>query len=157
MPFSLLVLCQIRTGANDVCDTFNIFVAKPAMCSFAGLVNAILHRISSNSLLLCRAKLNFTLFSSPFLNHSLLLLSLWYSVSLTNCPWRVFSSTLSISFLSCSHWLCIFPSCVQLLQSRLGPPYSVMHTLIDFIFPPRHSPRHLPDLFLDHSESVASV
>ena len=30
-------------GANDVCDTFNIFVLKPATWSFTGFVNAILY------------------------------------------------------------------------------------------------------------------
>ena len=71
-------------------------------------------------------------------------------------PWQIvlrFASALSIgflSFLSCSHWQCIFPSWFQLLQSWLGPPYSVLHALLDCISPPRHCPRHLPALFLSH-------
>ena len=63
------------------------------------------------------------------------------------------TSTLSISFLSflsCSHEQCAFPSWVQLLQSWLGPHYSVLHTLIDCISSPQHSPRQLPDRFLHH-------
>ena len=35
--------CQIRVGANDVCDTFNIFDEKPAAWSFAGLVSTVIH------------------------------------------------------------------------------------------------------------------
>ena len=72
MPFSLLVLCQIRAGANDMCDTFNIFIAKPATWSFTGLVNTIyfteLLLIASS----CAAKRRLLIspFSSPFLNHS---------------------------------------------------------------------------------------
>ena len=72
MPFSVLVLCQIRAGANDMCDTFNISIAKPATWSFTGLVNTIyfteLLLIASS----CAAKrrLLISLFSSPFLNHS---------------------------------------------------------------------------------------
>ena len=35
-------------------------------------------------------RLSVSLFSSPFLNHSYLLLSLWHAVSLTNCPCSTF-------------------------------------------------------------------
>ena len=141
MPFSLLVLCQIRAGANDVCYTFKMFVPKPATWSFTCLVNAILQWISFNRMLLCGAKVHF-------------FLSLWHSVSLTNCQCSTFCfHSLSIGFLSlltCSHWQCTFPSWVQLLQSWLGSPYSVLHTLLDCISPPRYNHRHLPDLFLHH-------
>ena len=71
-----------------------------------------------------------------------------------------FTSALTIGFLSflfCSHWQCIFSSWFQLLQSWLGPPYSVLHTLLDCISPPRHSPRHLPDSFSVTSWYVESV
>ena len=51
-----------------VCGIFKIFVAKPGMCSFTGLANAILHWISSNNLFMCSAEETFSLlfqFSFP--------------------------------------------------------------------------------------------
>ena len=57
MPFSVLVLCQIRAGANDVCYTLTFSLqSQPATWSFIVFVIAIIHWISSNSLLLCSAK-----------------------------------------------------------------------------------------------------
>ena len=71
MPFSVLALCQIRAGANDMCDTFNIFIAKPATGSFTGLVNAIY--FTELLLIACscaaQRRLSIAPFSSPFLNH----------------------------------------------------------------------------------------
>ena len=66
-----------------MCDTFNIFIAKPFKCSFTDLVNTELVLIACS----CAAqrRLSVSLFSSPFLNHSHFLLSLWHSISLTNC------------------------------------------------------------------------
>ena len=43
MPFSVVFLCQIRADANDVCDSFNIFVAKSGTWNFTGLFNVTFH------------------------------------------------------------------------------------------------------------------
>ena len=61
IPFSVLVLCQIGAGTNNMCDTFNIFVEKPANWSFSSLVNTIIPQISANSLFLCTTKETFSL------------------------------------------------------------------------------------------------
>ena len=86
MPFSVLVLYQIRVSANDVCDTFNIFVANPETWNVTGLLNAI--SFTELVLIVCsgaaQRRLATYFFIFPFLNHSHLLLSLWHSVSLTN-------------------------------------------------------------------------
>lgn len=42
MSFSVLILCQIRAGTNDVFDVFGRFVANPTKWSFTGLVNTTL-------------------------------------------------------------------------------------------------------------------
>ena len=92
MPFLVLVLCQLGAGANDVCDTFDIFVES--LQSRVSLVLSILH---STELVLvacfraARWRISLSLSSSPFLNNCHSLLSLWYSVSLTNCPCSAFS------------------------------------------------------------------
>ena len=141
--FSALVLCKIRAGANDMYGPFNIFVAKPAKRCFTGLVNTIIHWISSNSLFLCSTKDNFSLpFISPFYNHSHLLVSMRNSVYLKNCPCSAFSfhffNRFFFFFCFCLHWQCTFPSWVQLLQSCLGLAYSLLHTLLDYISSPWH-------------------
>ena len=119
MPFSVLVFCLIREGAN-VCDTFNIFIAKPATWRFTGLVNTTLHCISSNSLLLCSTKEISSLpFRLPFLNHSQLLLSLSHSSSLRNCPCSAFCFHSFNCFFFFSFLLTLtmyFPKLVQLQQ-----------------------------------------
>ena len=43
MPLSVLARSQVRTDANDVCDTFKISAAKSVKWSFTGPANAILH------------------------------------------------------------------------------------------------------------------
>ena len=45
-------------------------------------------------------RISVSLFSSLFLNHSYLLLSLWHAVSLTNCPTFCFRSFNRFSFFS---------------------------------------------------------
>ena len=75
-----------------MCVTLSTFLLQsPQRRSFTGLVNAILHWISSNSLLLCSTKETFSLpFQLSFPRHSHFLLSLWHSISLTNCPCSAF-------------------------------------------------------------------
>ena len=137
-----------------MCDTFKISFAKPAEWSFTGLINIILHWISSDNLFLCSTKEPFGL---PFHLSFPQPLPLFTFIVAFGFPHKLTSSAFPRdsfigfpSFLSCSHWQCAFPSRVQLLQSWLGPPYSVLHTLLDCISPPQHSPRNLSDLFVHH-------
>ena len=65
MSFSVSVLCQIWAGAKNVCDTW----------SFIGLVNTILHWISSSSLFLRSLKETFSLPFHLFFSQLLLLLT----------------------------------------------------------------------------------
>ena len=108
MAFLVLVLCQIRAGVNDMCETFKIFVAKPTKWSFTGIANAILHWNSSNNLFLwVQMRLSVSLFSSPFLNHSTFYFHCGILFPLQIVHVALFPSTVSIgflSFLSCSHW-----------------------------------------------------
>ena len=151
MPFSVLVFCLIREGAN-VCDTFNIFIAKPATWHFTGLVNTTLHYVSSNSLLLCSAKEISSLpFQLPFLNHSHLLLSLSHSSSLRNCPCSAFC----FHSFNCFFFL-FFLAHIDNVLSQVGLAAAVLTraSLLCVAYfarlysPPQHSPQHLPDLFL---------
>ena len=123
IPFTVLVLYQIKTGANDVCHRFDIFLAKPAKWSFNSLVNTILHWISSNSFFCCSTNKTFRLpFQLSFPQPHHFLRSFWNYVYLTNCSYNAFSfhSFSRFSFFpSCSHWQCTFPiefSCCSLEQ-----------------------------------------
>ena len=92
IPFTVLVLYQIRTGANNMCHRFDIFLAKPAKWSFTSLVNTILHWISSNSFFCCSTNKTFRLpFQLSFPQPHFFLRSLWHYVYLTNCSYNAFS------------------------------------------------------------------
>ena len=119
---------------------------------FTGLVNTICHQISLNSWGLCSTNeplISLFNFFSSTTPTSYFHLGILFLIQIVHVA--LFLSTFSTSFLSfvsCSQWKCYFPSWVQLLQSWLGPCYSVLHTLLDFSFPPWQSPQRLPGLFL---------
>ena len=76
-----------------MCVTFSIFSLQ-SLQSRVSLPLSILF-FTELVLIACscvaQKRLSVSLFSSPFLSHSHFLLSLWYSVSLTNCPWSAFT------------------------------------------------------------------
>ena len=106
--FSVLVLYQIRAGANDACVAFSKFLLQSLECA-ASLVLPMLYfteLVLITCLCAAQRRLSVSFSSSPFPKHSHFLLSLWHSVSLRGCHVGLLSSTLSISFLSflsCSH------------------------------------------------------
>ena len=92
IPFTVLVLYQIRTEANNMCHRFDIFLAKHAKWSFTSLVNTILHWINSNSFFCCSTNKTFRLpFQLSFPQSHHFLRSLWHYVCLTNCSYSAFS------------------------------------------------------------------
>ena len=110
-----------------MCQNFNISVAKPAKCGLNGLVSAILHWISSNSFTKETSSLPFQLsFPRPLpLFTFIVALYLRHKLSMKRFSFPLFT-----------------------VLSKL--PYSVLHTLLDCISPPRPSPRHLPEHFFHH-------
>ena len=139
MTFSVLVLCQIRAGANDVCDTSNIFVAKLATWSFFGLANAILHWISSNSLFLCSTQETFSipfqlLFPQPLpLFPFIVAFCFPHKVSISTFSFRSFNRFSFFSFLLTLAMYFSKLSSVAAVLTRayvLCVTYFVLHTAI---------------------------